>query len=146
MLAEQIPVSKISSIIHEVSKCFNPSIDVDNLKIPEKSCASYMRINELTPIIEAHKARIFYNTESLYINSDGTTLQQKKIGGTLANWIVLSVNELADGKAVSMVEDISNEFKKIQRVAELLKLPNSNSINWILVKASTSDSASTQNV
>ena len=42
------------------------------------------------------------------------------------------------------VDDISREFEKLRRVAEILGLPNPSSINWTLVKSSTSDSASTQ--
>ena len=62
----------------------------------------------------------------------------------MANDMVVSINELPDGKAISAIEDISREFEKLRRVAEILGLPNANSINWTLVKSSTSDSASTQ--
>ena len=67
-----------------------------------------------------------------------------KLGGTVANGLVLGVNELADGKANTAVEDISREFEKLRQVAEMLDLPNGQSINWTLVQSSTSDSAATQ--
>lgn len=53
LLSNQIPTSKITDIIKVVVKCFNPSIDVQHLKLPKRACASYMRKDELktvTPI------------------------------------------------------------------------------------------------
>lgn len=148
LLADQIPVSKIADIIRTVLKCFNPSMNVEELSLPKKTCASYMRKEELKIISDAHKANIICSDASkgkgIYLNTDGTTKQQKKLGGVVANDMVVSVNELPDGKAVTAIEDISREFEKLRRVAEMLGLPNANSINWTLVKSSTSDSASTQ--
>jgi len=62
------------------------------------------------------------------------------LGGVVVNNTVLSVNELPDGSAVSAVEDISNEFKKLRNVAHMLGLPNPDCINWSLVVSSSSDS------
>ena len=62
----------------------------------------------------------------------------------MANKVVLSVNELPDGTAVSAVEDISREFEKSRRAAQALGLPNPNSMIWTLVVSSLSDSAATQ--
>ena len=75
---------------------------------------------------------------------DGTTKQLRKLGGVVENDIVVSINELPDGKAICAIKDISREFEKSRRVAEMLGLPNANSNNWTLVKSSTSDCASTQ--
>ena len=148
LLANQVPVSKIADIIRTVLKCFNPHEDVERLKLPKKSCASYMRRGELKTICDAHKATILCNdsvkTKGIHLNTDGTTKQQKKLGGAVANGVVLGVNELPDGKAISAIEDISREFEKLRRTAKILDLPNPNSINWTLVVSSTSDSASTQ--
>ena len=58
--------------------------------------------------------------------------------------MVLGVKELSDGSAISAVSDISREFEKLRKIAHTLRLPNADSINWTLVVASTSDSASTQ--
>ncbi len=52
-----------------------------------------------------------------------TPKHQRKLGGVIANGIVLGVNELADGKAITAVKDISMEFEKLRRVAEMLGLP-----------------------
>lgn len=60
------------------------------------------------------------------------------------NNLVLGVNELQDGSAISAVDDISRELERVCKAATLLGLTNANSINWTLVVSSTSDSAATQ--
>ena len=118
---------------------------MEELKFPKKRCASYMRRGELKTICDAHKAIVLCNdSKGIHINTDGTTKQQRKLGGVVANGVVLGVNELPDGKAISAIEDISREFEKLRKTAQMLDLPNPNSINWTLVVSSTSDSASTQ--
>ena len=128
LLTDQVPVSKVKDIIQAVLKCFNASMNIDELRLPKKSCASYMRKNELKIISDAHKAHVFCNDASegkgLLLNTDGTTKQQKKLNGAVVNDMVLSVNEVADGKAITAVEDLSKEFSKLRRVAEMLGLPN----------------------
>ena len=118
LLADQVPVSKITDIIRTVLKCFNPSMNVEELKLPKKTCASYMRKEELKIISDAHKAHIFCSDASkgkgIYLNTDGTTKQQRKLGGVVANDMVVSINELPDGKAISAIEDLSREFEKLR--------------------------------
>ena len=58
LLAEQVPVSKISDIVRSVLKCFSPDINLEDLKLPKKSCASYMRKEELKTISDCHKAHV----------------------------------------------------------------------------------------
>ena len=58
--------------------------------------------------------------------------------------MVLSVNEVPDGSADSMFEDISQELQKLRDTAHALRLPNADKINWTLTASSSSDSASTQ--
>lgn len=148
LLEEQVPVSKIADIIQHVLKCFNPTGNVEDLQLPKRSCASYMRKEELKTISDAHKATVIseLSTQSkqLRLNTDGTTKKQKKLGGVVANGLVLGVNELQDGSAASAIDDISREFEKLRHAASVLGLPNPNSINWTLVVSSTSDSAATQ--
>ena len=83
LLAEQVPVSKITDIIRHVLKCFNPTENVEDLQLPKRSCASYMRKEELKTICDAHKATVIseVSTKSrqLYLNTDGTTKNQKKL-------------------------------------------------------------------
>jgi translation initiation factor 1 (eIF-1/SUI1) len=134
LLADQIPVSKISDIIRTVLKSFNPSMNVEKLNLPKKTCASYMRKEELKIISDAHKPQMISKDvregKGIYLNTDGTTKQQKKLGGVVANSMVISVNELPDGKAISIVENISREFEKIKRIAKMLNLPSANSGLW----------------
>uniref|UniRef100_A0A1X7UU70 Uncharacterized protein n=1 Tax=Amphimedon queenslandica TaxID=400682 RepID=A0A1X7UU70_AMPQE len=68
-------------------------------------------------ISNAHKAHVILkNKEGIHLNTDGTTKHQRKLGGVIANNVVVSVNELPDGKAVSIISDISREFEKIRKV------------------------------
>ena len=56
----------------------------------------------------------------------------------------MSVNELHDGTAESVINDISKELQKLRKVAVALNLPNANFINWTLFSSSSSDSAASQ--
>lgn len=103
-----------------------------------------MRKEELKSICDAHKATVILQSKQLRMNTDGTTKHQKKLGGIVVNNLVLGVNELQDGSALSAVNDISRELEKLREAATLLGLPNANSIKWTLVVSSTSDSAATQ--
>lgn len=83
-----------------------------------------MRKEELKIINDADKAHAICDDvrkgKGIHLTTDGTTKQQKKLGCTVANGIVLGVNELPDGKAVTATEDISREFEQLRRVAEIL--------------------------
>lgn len=144
LLADQLPPAKISSTIKSILKSFLPSLDVDKLKLPGESCASYMRREELTTINLAHNVESLLKSDSLNLNCDGTTLSQRKLQGAAINGIVLSVNEIPDGSADSMIADISYELQKLRNIANKLNLPNADRINWTLITSSSSDSASTQ--
>ncbi len=144
LLAQQLPPAKISSTIRAVLKSFLPSLDVDKLKLPGESCASYMRREELTTINVAHNAANLLEFDCLNLNCDGTTLSQKKLQGAAINGSVLSVNEIPDGSADSMILDISRELEKLRDVARALHFPGADKINWTLIRSSTSDSAATQ--
>ncbi len=147
LLANQISPSKICDTVKCVLKCFLPALDVEHLQLPKERCAGYMRKEELATICMAHKASaISKQAEAgkLHLNTDGTTLQQKKLGGLAINGMVISVNELSDGSADSAIEDVSRELSKLREMARALCLPNADAINWSLVSSSTSDSAATQ--
>jgi len=79
----------------------------------------------------------------LNLNSDGTTKSQKKLQGTAINDMVISVSEVPDGCADSMIADTSQELQKLREIAHALQLPNADKINWTLIQSSSSDSAST---
>ena len=101
LLANQVPTVKISEIIKSVVKCFNPSIDVDCFKLPQRSCASYMRREEMkticSAICSAHNAAILCDQSNqnkpFHLNTDGTTKCQKKLGALAINDVVISVND-----------------------------------------------------
>ena len=144
LLADQVPLSKIKTTIKAVIKCFFPSADVSNLRLPSETCAKYMRQHELKTVSMVHKARVISQASSVHLNSDGTTKFQRKIGGIAFNGLVISVNELPDGSAESIIADMSREIEKMRDIAHMLKISNADKINWTLVSAATSDSASTQ--
>ena len=147
LLAQQMPPAKIAGTIRSVLKSFLPTIDVDAVQLPGESCASYMRRQELTTVNLAHKATCLIDKAQsgfLNLNCDGTTLSQKKMQGAAISGMVLSVNEVPDGSADSMISDISKELQKLREIAHLLHLPNADKINWTLIQSSSSDSASTQ--
>ena len=117
------------------------------MKLPGESCASYMRRQELTTVNLAHKATCLLDKAQyglLNLNCDGTTLAQKKLQGAAISGMTLSVNEIPDGSADSMIDDISKELLKLREIAHALQLPNADKINWTLIQSSSSDSASTQ--
>ena len=59
LLADQVPLAKIKTTIKAVIKCFFPSADVSNLRLPSESCAKYMRQHELKTVNMVHKATVF---------------------------------------------------------------------------------------
>ena len=144
LLASGMPPGKISSTIKTVLQHFVPKLDVELVHLPKESCAQYMRREELKTINHIHKAVELSKHQQFHLNSDGTTLQQHKIGATTVNGMVLSVNELPDGTAEQIANDISTELEHLRNIAIALGLPNAHSINWSLVASSTSDSAATQ--
>ena len=148
LLADQISPAKIRSIIKAVLKCFVPTANLDQLRLPSEGCAGYMRRQELKTVSMAHKAEVVTNqitkTGQLHLNSDGTTKSQKKIQGVAVNGLTVSVNEVSDGSADQIVEDISKQLERLRNFANALCMPHADKINWTLIKSSTSDSAATQ--
>ena len=69
-----------------------------------------MRRHELTTVSLVHKATSVLeqaNSASLHLDTDGTTKFQKKLEGAVINGMVLSVNEVPDGSADSILNDVS---------------------------------------
>lgn len=147
LLADQMPPAKVATTIQAVLKCFIPSLDLRTIKLPSEGCASYMRRQELTTVSMVHKAVAITEQSqlgSLHLNSDGTTKSQKKLEGVAINGMVVSVNEVPDGRADSIIDDISKELERLREIAHVLNLPEADKINWTLIVSSTSDSAATQ--
>ena len=111
LLSSGVPVSKIQFIVKDVVKWSHPSVDVSKLKIPKKSCVSYMRQEELNVISTAHKATSLCSQLAagggLGINTDGTTKNQKKIDGVAINGMTIRVNKIADGSASNAISNLS---------------------------------------
>ena len=141
LLADQVSPAKISDI-KSVLKCFLPSLNTDELELPRERCAGYMWREELRTVRMAHKAYTLAESESLSLNSDGST----KFGGVAVNGMVLCLlSEVPDGSAQSMIEQISLDFEKnLHDIAHALNLRDPQKINWTLFTSSTSDSASIQ--
>ena len=146
LLSANLPPGKIAYTIKTVLHHLIPKVDVSKICLPQHSCALYMRREELTTVNSVHKAvKLTGKGEKImHINSDGTTLQQRKVGATAVNGMVLSVNELPNGSAEAIARDISEELDKLRAIAKALELPNADSINWSIVASTTSDSAATQ--
>ena len=83
LLSNQIPPGKIAATIKSILKAFFPALDTDLLALPKERCAGQMRIDEMCIISEAHKASVICEQlqagKTLHLNTDGTTLAQKKI-------------------------------------------------------------------
>ena len=78
---------------------FVPNLDVERLFLPIKHCASHIQMEELKTFSMTHKAAVIceHTQESLlHMNTDGTTLQQKKLGSIVIYKMVVSVNQLPD--------------------------------------------------
>ncbi len=92
-----------------------------------------VRKDELKTISDAHKATVLCDmasdSKTFKINTDGTTKCQRKIGGVAINDMVISVNELPDGTAVSAIQDVSTELETLRKVACKLGMPNPDRIN-----------------
>ena len=63
-MSQQIPSVKIAEMIKTVIRCIFPAIDVDQLKLPQRLCADYMRKCELTAISNARKATVLCESAS----------------------------------------------------------------------------------
>jgi len=146
LLTDEVPASSISNIVKSVVKYFNPSVDVENLVLPQRSCASYMCRDELRIISNAHKATVLTKcgTKGFAMNTDGTTGGRHNLGGLTLNNMTISVNELSCGSADQVIADISKEFTTLRNVGHALNLSNADTINWTMIASSISDSTSTQ--
>ena len=56
LLAMRIHPAQIKTVVTNVISFLNPSADIDGLRLPGKSCAAYMRSQEMPTISRAQKA------------------------------------------------------------------------------------------
>ena len=66
-------------------------------------------------------------------------MSQKKLQGAAISGMILTVNEIPDSSADSMIADISQELQKLREIAHTLQLPNADKINWTLIQSSSSE-------
>ena len=148
LLSKQVSPTNAANVIKAFIQCFQPNIDIKNIILPKIRCASNMRREELKTLEMVHTAydlsELISQGKELYLNSDGTTKNQCKINGIAINGKVFSLNEVPDGSAESIIDDIDRELEKLRRTAHKLGLKNANHINWTLIKSSTSDDAAAQ--
>jgi len=118
LLSNQIPPGKIAATIKSILKAFFPALDTDLLALPKERCAGQMRIDEMCTISEAHKASVICEQlqagKTLHLNTDGTTLAQKKINSIAINNTVISIDEVHDGTAETVINDVSKQLQKLR--------------------------------
>ena len=146
LLAERLPPAKIENIIKTVLKSFCPQIEVDTMQLPKKSMAANMRKKELPTIAIAHNAKSIaeQKDQGIHLNTDGTTLNQRKLNAYLGNGMVLGVEEVVDGSASASLEELSRILLKIKEVGIALQIDGAEAIDTNLIKSVMSDQASSQ--
>jgi len=55
------------------------------LQLPKASLAAHMRSLEMPTVSQVHQAHMLNEASEFHLNSDGTTLNQKKVQGMLVN-------------------------------------------------------------
>jgi len=128
---------KIAVTIKSILKAFSPDLNTDQLALPKERCAGQLR-----NCGEAHKASLICEQlqagKTLHLNTDGKTLDQRKINGIDINNTVISINKIHHDTAETVIKDSSNQLQKLREMAFQL---NANSINWTLISSSSSNSA-----
>lgn len=144
LLALQLPPSKLESTIKTVLCTFAPNVDVTKIQLPKPSLAKNMRSFELSTINAAHQATTLTEASAIHLRTDGTTLNQKKIQGVMANETVLGITNIADGSARSTFSELRDVLSNLKRIATELNLENKEKIGWKMVESIMSDKAATQ--
>ena len=93
-------------------------MDLEHLQLPKASLAAHMRSLEMPTVSHVHQAHMLSEASEYHLNSDGTTLNQKKVQGMLVNGVVLGIKDVADGSAKTAVEELSQVLNNIKMVAK----------------------------
>ena len=102
-----------------------------------------MRREELAVVSRAQKAITLSSAECMYLNSDGTTLNQCKKATSIVNDLVLGVHNVYDGSADAAFRDLQSEMDQLRTTAGDLGVDSEN-ITLERVVSLTSDGAATQ--
>ena len=113
-------------------------MDTKKLRLPQKSCASYMRSQEMATISRVQKAADLMQSQQWHLNSDGTTLHQQKKFAFLLNGIVVGVHDVSDGSAQVALDAFKHELTKLKEVADKLSSHDSKKLSIEHVVSSTS--------
>ena len=144
LLAENMSPAKIERNIKIVLETFCPQINTKLLKLPKKSLAREIRSSEMPTLAKAHEAAALSQIHSYHVNSDGTTLNQKKVQGYLVNGVTIGVTEVADGTSLTAVDELDRLLASIREVGQELGISHVDKIGWSLIQSLMSDQASTQ--
>ena len=144
LLAANLSPGRIENAIKIVLETFCPTIDTALLKLPKRTLAREMRSSELPTVAKAHEAAALSQMHNIHVHSDGTTLNQKKVQGYLLGGVTIGVTDVADGTALTAVEELDRLLHSIKEVGQELGLSNAEKVGWSLIQSLMSDQASTQ--
>ena len=118
----------------------------DNRKSTDvtKTETADMRSLEMPTVSASQQAHHLSEMDEYHLNSDGTTLNQKKVQGMLMNGVVLGIKDVVDGSAKAAIKELGRVLDHIRDVGLQLNLPGADRIGWALIETSMSDQASTQ--
>ena len=139
LLSMRLPPAQIKTVVRNVISHLFPSIQAEKVRLPGKSCASYMRREEMPTISRVQKHSELLQSQEWHLNSDGTTLQQQKKVAFLINGMVLGVHDVHDGSAQVALDALNAELTKTSKVDSTVSV-----FNIERIVSSTSDAASTQ--
>ena len=71
-------------------------------------------------ISDVHKTECLANTDLGHINSNGTTLQLRKLIGSYVSGIVMGVQEDSDGTSETMITEIDRQLTRLRLLANEL--------------------------
>ena len=103
-----------------------------------------MRMAEMPTVNDIHKASCLADAKLGHMNTDGTTLNLRKLIGSSVSGIVMGVQEVTDGTSETMIREVDRQLTRLRQIANDLDLPNADTINWTLIVSSSSDGAATQ--
>lgn len=93
---------------------------------------------ELPTLAKAHQLSV-QSTENYHLQSDGTTLNQKKVQGFLINGLTLGITDVSDGSAQVAIDSLEWQLRVIMEVGKELKIMGAEGIGWRLVSSVMSD-------
>ena len=86
LLSMCLPPAQIKTVVRNIISHLFPSIQAEKVRLPGKSCASYMRHEEMPTVSRVQKHSELLQSQEWHLNSDGTTLQQQKKVGFFNQW------------------------------------------------------------